>query len=833
MSRLRLALRLALREGRADAWRVLLSAALIALAVALGILAFASTVPAGDAPDLRVDVQAANGFSGGGDTARPFVRNGRDDRVVVTGVGRRLALTLSPHRVGFSELHQRTDGAGASVPPGSRVESFRTLGLRLVGRERVAAVTVADPDPSGPFDAAGNLSSGRRPRAAAEILLTDALARRLHVGIGDHVTAIAASGRRSFSVVGLGSVSQRLTSGGGATVDALVRPGGLTGAAGGGRTWLIRLAHSPFAAGTSGGSGGPGASLSYEGAGRYELLSIGLLSLFQVLALALPLYLTVAVLAIGLERRAWRSRLLMLAGADGRLVTSIAVMRGILVGVAAAGAGLVLALAVARWALSGVTLNAVAVWLPAALAVAGAVVASLAAARMAATLLDAGRRAGRPPTGGEAVRLMRRAGVAVAGLAALLALLATDIPGRGAIAVVFVVALLATLPALAGALIVLPGLLPLPGRLRAAARSLARARWVTAPAAASFAMAALLVIFVLAGTVAIPSTSAPRASALGDARSAALTPLLRSTPSGVLTSPRAAAVAATARLHPSLLVPVYPMRSGMAAISVIAPPLDLPFADSLTYVASKNALERLAGRTALPPSAVVVLGRAGVTARTVDIASRRLPVVHARPDWPPALPHVFITRASAALFGASAGSAPTWIVRGASTVSGARANALRASATDEGLHAVVAADAAGPQDGFGSGAGRSVALVVTVLGLVFGGVATMLVLAECREETRGFQLAGALPRDQRLAAAATALFFSGAGTALVLLLYAAVAALAWANGSSDLAGLLAYALPPLIALPFVLAAASALLVRPSRSVGRIGRVPRAVSSARS
>ena len=831
MTRLRLALRLALRDARADAWRVLLSAALIALAVALGILAFASTMPAGNAPDLRVDVQAAKGFSGGGDAARPFVRNGADDRVVVTGVGRRLALTLWSHRLGWSAVERRAGAPGATVPPGSRVVSFRTLGLRLVGRERVAEVAVADPDPSGPFRAAGSVSSGRRPLAAGEILLTGALAHRLQVGIGDHVTAIEASGRRTFAVVGLGSVPHLLTSGGGTTAEALVRPGGLTGAAGGSRTWLIRLAHSPLAAGNSGGGGGPGASFSYAGAGRYEPLAIGVLSLFQVLALALPLYLTVAVLAIGLERRAWRSRLLMLAGADGRLATSIAVLRGVIIGVAAAAAGLLLTLAVARWMLSGVTLNAVAVWVPATLAVVGAVVASLASAHMAATLLDAGRRSGRPPTGREAGRVLRRAGVAVAGLGALLALLATGLPGRSAIALVFVVALLATLPALAGALIVLPGLLPLPGRHRAAARSLARARWVTAPAAASFAMAALLVIFVLAGTAAVPSTSAPRSSPLGDARSAALAPSLRSTAGGVLISPRSAAVAATARLHPSWLVPVYPMRSGAANMSVIEPPLDLPFADSLTYVVSRRVLARLAGRAALPPSAVVELGTTGGSARTVQISSRRLQIVRARPDWPPALPHVFITARSATLFGATPGPVPTWILHSASAVSGARAKALRASATDEGLNAVVAADATGPQDGFGSGAGRSVALVVAVLGLVFGGVATMLVLAERREETRGFQLAGALPRDQRLSAAATALFFSGAGTALVMLIYAGVAALAWANGGSDLAGLLAYALLPLIVLPFVLAAAAALLVRPSHSVGRTGRVPRAISGS--
>jgi hypothetical protein len=450
---------------------------------------------------------------------------------------------------------------------------------------------------------------------------------------------------------------------------------------------------------------------------------------------------------------------------------------------------------------------------------------------MAATLRAAGRRSGRPPTGREAARVLRRAGVAVAGLGALVALLATGLPGRSVIALVFVVALLATLPALAGAFIVLPGLLPLPGRLRGAARSLARARWVTAPAAASFAMAALLVIFVLAGTAAVPSTSDTHSSAIGDARSAALAPSLRSTPGGVLTSPRSVAVAATARLHPSWLVPVYPMRSGAAGMSIIEPPLDLPYADSLTYVVSPRVLAQLAGRAAVPPSSVLELGTTGGRARTVEISSRRLPIVRARPDWPPALPHVFITANSAALFGATAGPVPTWIVHSASDVSGARADALRASADDEGLHAVVAADATGPHDGFSSGTGRGVAIVVAVLGLVFGGVATMLVLAERREETRGFQLAGALPRDQRLAAAATALFFSGAGTALVVLVYAGVATLAWANGSSELAGVLADALLPLIALPLVLAAAAALLVRPSHSVSRIGRVPRAVGGS--
>ena len=61
---------------------------------------------------------------------------------------------------------------------------------------------------------------------------------------------------------------------------------------------------------------------------------------------------------------------------------------------------------------------------------------------------------------------------------------------------------------------------------------------------------------------------------------------------------------------------------------------------------------------------------------------------------------------------------------------------------------------------------------------------------------------------------------------LVALVYAGVAAVTCADGNTELAGVLAFALLPLIALPPVLAVAAGLLIRPSRSVGRIGRVPR-------
>ena len=827
MTRAGLALRLAFRDLRSDAWRVVLSAALIALAVALGMLAFASAIPSPGAPDLRVDLQAAKGSSGS-DEARPVVRNGVDDRVVVTGGGRRVAIGLRSHGLGWSE-HQHPEGSavpGAVVPAGSRVETFRTLAVRLVGQQRTTDVTIGDADPSGSFHAAGSVAEGRRPRGAGEILLTTDLARRLRVRIGGHVTAIEANARRSFAVVGLGSVSRRLASGGGAAVEALVRPGGLAGAAGVGRTWLIRIARSPFGAGGGGGSAGPGVAISYQGAGSYQGVELGFLAILQVLALALPLFLTVAVLAIGLERRAWRARLLVLAGADARLIAWIAALRGVVIGAVAAVGGTVLTLAIVRM-VTGSALTTTAIAVPAALAVVGAIIASLAAARMAAKLSGAGSRASRPPAGREAVRSLARAGIAVVGLGILLAVLASGLTGAGIVAIAFVFALLAAVPSLAGALIVLAGMLPLPGRLRMATRSLARARWVTVPAVASFAMAALLVILVLAGIAASPSSSGTSGAALGDARTAALAPDRRSTPNGSLVAPRAAAVAAAALLHPTWLAPVFPLRSGDGAgLSAVGAQSNLPFADSLTYVVSSGVLARLAGVSDLPSGAVVVLGGGSGGTRTVSIASRRLPIVRVRPSWPLALPHVFITRSSAAVFGTAPDRVPTWIVTAPKPVSGDRASAFHKAASAQGLAAVVAADATGPNNGFSSGTGPWVALVVAAIGLVFGGVATMLVLAERREESRAFQLAGARPRDQRIAAAATALFFSGAGAALVAVVYAGVAAVTWADGNTDLAGVLAFALLPLIALPPVLAVAAGLLIRPSRSVGRIGRVPR-------
>ncbi len=825
MTRAGLALRLALRDLRSDAWRVLLSAALIALAVALGMLAFASAVPGSGAPDLRIDLQAAKGSRA--DTARPVVRSGADGRVVVIGGGRRVAVRLRSHGLGWTDRPQGTAAPGAVVPAGSRVETFRTLGVRLIGQQRTTGVTIGDADPSHSFQAAGSVSAGRWPRTAGEILLTSDLARRLRVGLGGRVSAIEARARRTFAVVGLGSIGRGLSSGGGPVVEALVRPGGLTGATGGGRTWLIRLARSPFGAGASGGTAGSGIAISYQGAGSYQGVELGFLAILQVLALALPLFLTVAVLAIGLERRAWRARLLMLAGADARLLAAIAALRGVAIGTVAALGGSVLTLAIAR-AATGSTLTTTAVAVPAALAVVGAMVASLAAARMAAKLSGAGSRANRPPTDREVFRSLSRAGIALVGLGALLSLLASNVPGATFVALAFVFALLAAVPSLAGALIALSGMLPLPGKLRMATRSLARARWVTVPAVASFAMAALLVILVLAGVAVSPPTPGTSGGAPADARSGALAPDLRSTPTGALVSPRGAAIAAAGQLRPTWLAPVYPLRAdGGVGLSVVGPAsTSLPFADGLTYVVSSGDLAHLAGASGVSSDTVVVLGEESRGAAAVSIASRRLPIVYARPSWPLALPHVFITRSAAALFGAAPAGVPTWIVTAPKPISGDRASAFREAARAQGLTAVLAADAAGPKNGISSGTGPGVALIVAVLGLVFGGVATMLVLAERHEESRAFQLAGASPRDQRIAAATTALFFSGAGAVLVALVYAGVAAVTWADGNSDLAGVLAFALLPLIALPPVLAVAAGLLIRPSRSVGRIGRVPR-------
>lgn len=114
-------------------------------------------------------------------------------------------------------------------------------------------------------------------------------------------------------------------------------------------------------------------------------------------------------------------------------------------------------------------------------------------------------------------------------------------------------------------------------------------------------------------------------------------------------------------------------------------------------------------------------------------------------------------------------------------------------------------------------------MIATAVALVLGVIACTIVLAETREEPRRLALPGARPRDLRLAAGAC-VFALGSGALLVGLVLVALLALAGSGGSA------ARGLIPLVAVPVVLGLGAALLARPARLDGRVGRPVRDAGS---
>jgi hypothetical protein len=113
------------------------------------------------------------------------------------------------------------------------------------------------------------------------------------------------------------------------------------------------------------------------------------------------------------------------------------------------------------------------------------------------------------------------------------------------------------------------------------------------------------------------------------------------------------------------------------------------------------------------------------------------------------------------------------------------------------------------------------------IALVFGGVATALVLTELRPETRLLLLAGASPRDHRLRAAAVGWTLGAAGVLLTTIAVAIIAGVAAGfTSAGSVLGTITPSLLPMLLVPPALALGAGLAVRPPRSLGRVGRVPR-------
>src|SRR5262249_35970682 len=200
----------------------------------------------------------------------------------------------------------------------------------------------------------------------------------------------------------------------------------------------------------------------------------------------------------------------------------------------------------------------------------------------------------------------------------------------------------------------------------------------------------------------------------------------------------------------------------------------------------------------------------------------------ARGDWPASLPHRFVDPATALVAGAVTRSAPTYVVASTSTIDDGRAGALRDAAMRQGLALVTADDRVmrGRRDVTLDGrVGYGVAELV--LALVFGGIATALVLAELRGEARILLLVGARPCDHRLRAAAVAFALAATGVLLAVIFGLMVCAVAIPTGSgARMLSLIAPSFLVLAVAPVILAGGAALLAVTPRRIGRIGRVPR-------
>lgn len=215
------------------------------------------------------------------------------------------------------------------LPGSAGIGTFRRSRARLVAHRRAVEMNLAAPDLTvgalrrviGPVD-------GDAPRASGEIALDRDVARQLRVASGDRISIIYPGGRTR-----LVRVRGRFHAHAGTTLEigALVvlpdlgRPDTRVVVADGDSIgWFANLGQ------TSGGGGGVAYEIGSAGSVIQPLVWIPL-AIYQSLFLLLPLVLSAAVLAIGLDRRRREKQLLPLAGAPPQTFTLLAVIRGCLI----------------------------------------------------------------------------------------------------------------------------------------------------------------------------------------------------------------------------------------------------------------------------------------------------------------------------------------------------------------------------------------------------------------------------------------------------------------------------------------------------------------------
>jgi hypothetical protein len=813
-------LRLARRMAWRERWTILLAAFFVSLAVAAGLSVFAAGSRGADTARFRFAIAGTPGVADGA----PAPLATAPGRVVVSGNGSGYVFDLHRPEVDVNATKAPAKATAATAPAGSRAVAFLALAERLLGRERVAVVSLEDLDlHAAHASLETRLTDGRAPRAAGEIALEAGLARDLRVHLGDRVSVV---GGRGATVVGL------VADAGGGELStgspvAIVPPGSLDGT-GAARVWRIDVPGSKApatrnlgasqGAATSPVDGSPtpealGAlSYSFEGAGGVHggvaagaAIALYLL-VYQSFLLLLPLFLAIAILAIGGARRGAELRLLTLQGARETALRGLATVRGLIVAVVAVGLAMVEIVVLDRVAGTHVDLATWWVLAPALPATIGCVVASNVALRTARRIeggLD------RPALPSELRRSVAIGGAAILAAASAIALLGTvgdRLPGiaRPLVAMALVGLAVTGIAKLAVVAIALPGLMPLPGASRAALRAVSRARWVSAPAAVAVALASALLLLVGAGTSS--SSSGGDTGPTADPAIVGIDAQARSDVGGNLVAPREV----VARLVPtgSVLVQVGSIDSALGPVQVISS------ADATTLGLDLSASS---ARTVVDVCTTAYGGDgAGWT------------VVRApRPGWPTSRGCLFTTVGAP-----DARQAPKWIVRLPAAPTTDQLHGIAVAARNEGL--VLTTDGNDPlQDPNGGNLATGVVGLVTAgLVLVFCSVATALVLAERREETRRLALAGARLRDLRLAAAASALGFGIAAFLLTLVLVALMMlAASFGGGFGDLVARLPATLGPSIAVPFIVAAGAALLTRAPRP-GRLGRTPRRAAPGR-
>jgi hypothetical protein len=782
--RLRAAIRIGLRASWRDRWMTLLCAGFVALAVGLSELLLTGGGGSRSAVDgARARITLVGHVAG----AEPalVVRVGPRDIVDVQALGAGNRMTFGASGSGTGEL------AGDRVPTvtapaGTTVLTFHSDTTRVQHGDRAVAVDVDDADLEAPAGALeGTISDGRAPAAPGEVAATADLLATLRAGLGSRVilrtgvlagtdatvVGVLARGEDGDPAPTLLVAPRLLATSTMRTFEAAIPPSGLSSSRSGGGQSSVSSSGGPIDApgptssmvqGSSGVVGG-GLVVAYY----FEL------AIFETVLLVLPMLLMIAVLAVGMSRRLEELRLLALSGATVRFIGLVASVRGVVVALLGGVLGIAVAAAIAALAGATATPDLAAVTLPVLPAVVASIWASRAATGAATRIGTVRDRVGRRALSRDALF-----GVGLCAAAPLAAALADRLGATGALAALPAIALAGFgLYRLARVAVWLPGTFPLPPALRASVRATGRARWVSAPAAFGVGLVAI----VATGTATAP----------GSSDSTGTTPAL------VYVMPGPLADASGAAISPRVVVAgIVPPASRVVPIWVLEgtdPGMAMALDDSW-LISQQDAATIGLPTASLGISAPVDVGAVG--------------------GWPRTVPHIF------QLGVPRAGAVPAWLVRLPAGTTAARLASAAAAADRAGLQLV---SDVGPVSSSSGGTSWTFDLTAGAIVLVFGVVACAIVLAETREEPRRLALAGARPRDLRLAAGASA-FTLGLAALLVGVVVAGLLATtgAWEAASR---GLIALA-----ALPLVLGVGAAILARPPRLDGRVGRPVRDAGS---